>query len=89
LQEHYPLAGSESKFRKSRRSRLTPDGYRICAVFLKLFEKLCAPLTSAILKAFTNDRRLANSKACPLDKLYRAVLASLDQLVDAVGLKVA
>jgi hypothetical protein len=74
---------------KSRRYRLTPDGYRICVVYLKLFEKLYAPLTSAILKPFKHDSRLVDSKASPLDKLYRAVLASLDQLVDAVGLKVA
>jgi DNA-binding transcriptional ArsR family regulator len=74
---------------KSRRYRLTPDGYRICVVYLKLFEKLYAPLTSAILKPFKHDRRLINPKTSTLDKLYRAVLASLDQLVDAVGLKAA
>lgn len=81
--------GLVQRLDKSRRYRLTADGYRICVVFLKLFEKLYAPLTSAILKPFNNDRRLVNSKTSPLDKLYRAVLASLDQLVDAVGLKVA
>src|SRR5437867_5085053 len=74
---------------KSRRYRLTADGYRIRVVYLKLFEKLFAPLTSSILKPFKDDRRLVNFKTSPLDKLYRAVLASLDQLVDAVGLKVA
>src|SRR5205823_14182473 len=37
---------------KSRRYRLTKDGYRICVVYLKLFEKLYAPLTSAILAPF-------------------------------------
>ena len=58
-------------------------------IYLKLFEKLYAPLTSSILKPFKDDRRLLNSKTSPLDKLYRAVLASLDHLVDAVGLKVA
>ena len=81
--------GLVRRLNKSRRYRLTADGYRICVVYLKLFEKLYAPLTSAILKPFTDDRRLVDSKACQLDKLYRAVLASLDQLVDAVGLKVA
>ena len=60
---------------KSRRYRLTADGYRICVVYLKLFEKLYAPLTSAILKPFKDDRRLADSKASQLDKLYRAVVA--------------
>ena len=81
--------GLVQRLNKSRRYRLTADGYRICVVYLKLFEKLYAPLTCAILKPFRDDRRLVNSKACQLDKLYRAVLASLDQLVDAVGLKVA
>ena len=72
---------------KSRRYRLTAEGYRICVVYLKLFEKLYAPLTSAILKPFKHDRCLVDSKTSQLDKLYRAVIISLDQLVDAVGLK--
>jgi|SRR5436190_19338868 len=81
--------GLVQRLHKSRRYRLTADGYRICLVYLKLFEKLYAPLTSAILKPFNHDRRLADSKTSQLDKLYRAVVASLDQLVNAVGLKVA
>lgn len=81
--------GLVQRLDKSRRYRLTADGYRICVVYLKLFEKLYAPLTSAILKPFKHDRRLVDSKASTLDKLYRAVVVSLDQLVDAVGLKVA
>ena len=43
-------------------------------VSLKLFERLYAPLTSAILKPFKDDRRLYHSKAIELDKLYRAVI---------------
>ena len=43
---------------KSRRYRLTTDGYRICVVYLKLFEKLYAPLTSSILAPFRSDKRL-------------------------------
>ena len=81
--------GLVQRLDKSRRYRLTADGYRICIVFLKLFEKLYAPLTSSILKPFRDDRRLDYARTSQLDKLYRAVLASLDQLVDAVGLKVA
>ena len=77
------------RLHKSRRYRLTAEGYRICVVYLKLFERLYAPLTSAILKPFKDDRRLTDSKTSILDKLYRAVLVSLDQLVDAVGIKVA
>lgn len=80
--------GLVQRLHKSRRYRLTAQGYRICVVYLKLFEKLYAPLTSAILKPFKHDRSLVDSKTSQLDKLYRAVIISLDQLVDAVGLKV-
>jgi hypothetical protein len=73
---------------KSRRYRLTQDGYRICVVYLKLFEKLYAPLTSGILAPFRPDQRL-NQRLSELDKLYAAVSTALDELVDAVGLKAA
>src|SRR5437867_4367109 len=74
---------------KSRRYRLTAEGYRICVVYLKLFEKLYAPLTSGILKPVKDDRRLDDARTAPLDKRYLAVVTALDQLVDAVGLKAA
>ncbi|MGQ0544761.1 MAG: hypothetical protein ACT4P3_05420, partial [Betaproteobacteria bacterium] len=77
------------KLPKSRRYRLTAEGYRICVVYLKLFEKIYAPLTSAILARFKDDKRLPQTRTTPLDKLYRAVLQALDQLVAAVGLKAA
>jgi len=81
--------GLIERLNKSRRYRLTAEGYRICVVYLKLFEKLYAPLTSGILKPIKDDRRLDHSRTSPLDKLYRAVVKALDQLVDAVGLKAA
>src|SRR5437867_9312249 len=52
--------GLIQKIGKSRRYRLTPAGYRICVVYLKLFEKIYAPLTSGILKWVTDDRYLAD-----------------------------
>lgn len=81
--------GLVARLDKSRRYRLTSEGYRICVVYLKLFEKLYAPLTSGILKPVKEDRRLDDSRISPLDKLYRTVVNALDQLVDAVGLKAA
>jgi DNA-binding transcriptional ArsR family regulator len=81
--------GLVERLAKSRRYQLTSEGYRICVVFLKLFEKLYAPLTSGILKPFKPDRGLDEPRISPLDKLYRAVVEALDQLVDAVGLKAA
>lgn len=73
----------------SRRYQLTAEGYRICVIYLKLFQRIYAPLTSGILDPFQNDQQLAETRISRLDKLYRAVVNALDQLVDAVGLKVA
>jgi hypothetical protein len=76
--------GFVQRLNKSRRYRLTAAGYRICVVFLKLFEKLYTPLTSGILKPVTQDQRLPDNKTTSLDKLYRRVVHALDELVDAV-----
>lgn len=73
---------------KSRRYRLTKPGYQICVVYLKLFEKLYAPLTSGILSPFRPDKRL-NGRLSQLDRLYAAVSRALDELVHAVGLTAA
>jgi hypothetical protein len=74
---------------KSRRYRLTKEGYQICVVYLKLFEKLYAPLTSGILAPFRPDKRFNNQRLSQLDRLYLAVSTALDELVNAVGLKAA
>lgn len=81
--------GLVERLGKTRRYRLTPAGYRIAVVFLKLFEKLYAPLTSGILKPFRHDRLVPEAKTDRLDTLYRAVARALDDLVHAVGLKAA
>ncbi len=81
--------GFVQRLDKSRRYRLTAAGYRVCVVFLKLFEKLYAPLTSGILKPVKQDRRVDADKTVPLDTLYCRVVQALDKLVDAVGLKAA
>jgi hypothetical protein len=81
--------GLVERLNKSRRYRLTSEGYRICVVYLKLFERIYAPLASAILKPFKPDSQLQTAKTSLLDKLYRTVVNALDLLVDAVGIKVA
>jgi hypothetical protein len=73
----------------SRRYRLLPQGYKICVVYLKLFEKVYAPLTAGILEPCHGDDRLTAERTTRLDRLYRAVVTALDHLVDAVGLKAA
>jgi hypothetical protein len=54
----------------SRRNRLLPQGYTICLVFLKLFERVYAPLTAGLLAPVTADARLAEEKRHRLDRLY-------------------
>ncbi len=77
------------KVPKSRRYRLLPQGYSICLVFLKLFERIYAPLTAGLLQPVSGDSRLQQEKRTQLDRLYQRVLDDLDQLVQAVGLKAA
>ena len=81
--------GLVDRLNKSRRYRLTSEGYRICVVYLKLFEKIYAPLASAILTRFKPDSQLQSARTSLLDRLYRTVVSALDLLVDAVGIKVA
>jgi hypothetical protein len=81
--------GLVEKLPHSRSYRLTAEGYQICLVFLKLFEKVYAPLTQGILQPFPQDQRLTQARTSNLDRLYRAVTDALDELVNAVGLKAA
>jgi hypothetical protein len=49
--------GLVEKIPHFRRYQLLPHGYQICLLFLKLFEKIYAPLTAGILQPFTADTR--------------------------------
>jgi len=73
----------------SRRYQLVGKGYSICVAFLKLFEKIYAPLTAGLLAPFRGDRDLPDEKRCTLDRLYQRICDDLDALLRAVGLKVA
>lgn len=73
----------------SRRYRLQPHGYSMCLVFLKLFERVYAPLTAGLLRPVTGDARLADEKRHRLDRLYQRIVSDLDALLEAVGLKTA
>jgi hypothetical protein len=77
------------KVPRSRRYRLLPQGYSICLVFLKLFERIYAPLTAGLLSPVRGDARLQAKHQSQLDRLYQRVVDDLDALVRAVGLKAA
>src|SRR5438876_1714416 len=81
--------GLVEKIPHSRRYRLLPHGYQICLVFLKLYEKIYAPLTAGILQPFAADQSIPKEKITALDRRYTAVIEALDNLVQAVGLKAA
>jgi hypothetical protein len=81
--------GLVEKLPHSRRYRLLPNGYRICLLFLKLFDKIYAPLTAGLLHPYPGDRTMTEDRLHQLDKLYQSVVAALDELVAAVGLKLA
>ncbi len=81
--------GLALKVVKSRRHRLTQQGYSVCLVFLKLFERIYAPLTAGLLQPVKGDSKLQQQKRSQLDRLYQRVVDDLDQLWKAVGLKTA
>jgi hypothetical protein len=81
--------GLVTKLPNSRRYQLLPQGYSLCVLFLKLFERVYAPLTAGLLSPFKADVRLESERRSQLDRLYQRVIDDLDTLVRAVGLKAA
>jgi hypothetical protein len=81
--------GLIEKLPHSRRYCLLPNGYSICLVFLKLFERVYAPLTAGLLSPVRADAKLRSQNRSPLDRLYQRVVDDLDALIHAVGLKAA
>jgi hypothetical protein len=77
------------KIPHSRRYRLVGKGYSLCLIFLKLFERIYAPLTAGLLKPFAGDHKLAREKRSELDRLYQCIVDDLAALLLAVGLKTA
>ena len=69
------------------RYRLLREGYSVCLVFLKLFERIYAPLTAGLLSPVSADSKL--QERSQLDRLYQRVIDDLGKLMDAVGLKAA
>jgi hypothetical protein len=81
--------GLLEKVPRSRRYQLVGKGYSICLVYLKLFERIYAPLTTGLLAPFRGDRKLADEKRCELDRRYQCNSTDLDVLLRAVGIKIA
>jgi hypothetical protein len=79
--------GLVEKLPRSRRYRLLAKGYSVCLIFLKLFDRLCAPLTAGLLDPVPGDATLPRQKRSLLDRLYHRLTTALDQLIRAIGLE--
>lgn len=73
----------------SRKYRLLPCGYSVSLIFLKLFERVYAPLASGLLRPVVGDRKLQSQRQSSIDRLYHRLVEDLDNLMKAVGLKTA
>jgi hypothetical protein len=65
---------------------LPAEGYSVCLIFLKLFERVYAPLAAGILLPIPGDATLAHPKRSNLDRLYQRITNDLGDLVRAVRL---
>jgi len=83
------VKGLVERVPRSRRYRLVRNGYSVCLVFLKLFERIYAPLTAGLLRPFSGDTKLQQQRRSQLDRLYQRVVDDLNRLMDAIGLKAA
>ena len=81
--------GLVKKVDRTRRYQLTREGYSICVVFLKLFERIYAPLTAGLLQSIPQDTKLQQQRRTQLDRLYQQVATDLEKLFAQVGLKIA
>ena len=77
------------KVPKTQSYRLTPQGFRICILFLKLFHRVYAPFSAAAFEPVPSDALLPDDRRCALDQLYAGVDHALDQLLDHLGFSLA
>jgi hypothetical protein len=77
------------KVPKTQTYRLTPPGFRICVLFLKLFHRLYAPFSAAAVRPVPHDALLTDDRRCTLDQLYAGVDHALDRLLDHLGFSLA
>ena len=78
--------GLVEKLPCSRRYRLPAQGYSVCLIFLKLFDRVYAPLTAGLLAPVPGDIGLPKPKRSRLDQLYQWITDSLDRLLSALGI---
>jgi hypothetical protein len=66
---------------KSQSYQVTSEGYRLAVLYLKLYQRIYAPLTAGITAPFAGDARLLKHQQAKADRLYGAVDKALENLV--------
>lgn len=66
--------------------RLSAAGRRLAVLYLKLYQRLYAPLTAAACEPVPADQQVLNKRRSVLDRLYVAVDQALDRLATHLGL---
>jgi hypothetical protein len=64
--------GLVEKLPRSRRYGLLAAGYSVCLIYLKLFDRVYAPLTAGLLQPVSGDAALPRQNRSPLDRLIAA-----------------
>jgi hypothetical protein len=90
-QLRYDLSKLRGKGLVSRRPgtqmyEISGEGYRIGIFYLKLYQRLYAPLTAAIGEPLPADTALPTHRRTKLDRLYVAVDKALQRLADHLGM---
>jgi hypothetical protein len=78
--------GLLARLPQTQRYRLSPEGYRIGILYLKLYQRLYAPLTAAIRDPKAADNEVLTHHRTKLDRLYGAVDQALQKLADHLGM---
>ena len=73
----------------THRYRLTPDGFRLCILFIKLAERVYKPLTAACVSPISEEAALPPEKRAAIDQHYAAIDTAINNLLAHVGLKAA
>jgi hypothetical protein len=72
----------------TQRYQVTPTGYRLGILYLKLYQRLYAPLTAGICAPDPSDQEVLSHRQTKLDRLYVAVDQALHKLTEHVGIAV-
>lgn len=80
--------GLVEKVPRSQRYRLTCQGYRVSVLFLKLIERVYAPLIAASVAPVSPDS-LKPSRRSTLDRLYTSLDQALSNLLQHIGITLA